>query len=448
MEDFRQYLHEKTNDAVIQKALIDELMKAGFSKFKTPTRSRIYVYVAKSERMSTVDNIKRSINGAIHDTSGQATRISSAGVITFNQTSPFFGIMIAVKPDASKDLSTDEQESLQGIFISAAFRIPNTEFGMEDLNAASKFVQTKFSVNHLMNKASDSWVKSAAITAKTLAGSSYSGDFIICQRSKSAFINRISKAASTLLKDGGHSIQLDKWNPADIWMVNPKYLNAKMKSFSSIQEMNEVIKMMFDDRELIGVSLKKVGSTAKIQVFNYDRESKSVKHDSHDMGKSGFINAMDMNLYFNNTGRVTIRSFGRPVNVNAEIQGKHAAGGKVGASALFGIFKDMAPRLKIKDARDITRDFETDPEKLLKQLHQWGVKLDPSTMRSVSVEEYAATVLAKKNVLTYCISKWQVCQMAMVIDKMSESDKDMIIQQLVDYASSSTDVSSVFIKVS
>ena len=86
-----------------------ELGKLGFVKFEDNTKFRVFVYVPKSDRVQELERIVKELSkfGAQRDTSSAGLKAGgSLGVVSFTKSS-FEGLQIAVKPDSSKDLTTD-----------------------------------------------------------------------------------------------------------------------------------------------------------------------------------------------------------------------------------------------------------------------------------------------------------------------------------------------------
>jgi len=86
------------------------------------------------------------------------------------------------------------------------------------------------------------------------------------------------KYISDLIKDKFGISQKDNWNPADIWMVQNeaaviKTINETVDGNGSqtILELNAVLRKMFKEEKVVGVSLKKIsGKTAKWQKYNVE----------------------------------------------------------------------------------------------------------------------------------------------------------------------------------
>lgn len=73
--------------------------------------------------------------------------------------------------------------------------------------------------------------------------------------------------------------QKDTWNPADIWLVADltkakRDLDSKIRDNStSLPEFNAILQDMFNSRQVVGISLKKMsGKTARWELVNFDGE--------------------------------------------------------------------------------------------------------------------------------------------------------------------------------
>jgi hypothetical protein len=75
-------------------------------------------------------------------------------------------------------------------------------------------------------------------------------------------------------------------------------------------------------------------------------------------------------------------------------------------------------------------------------------RLVPTEAARVTEEEFHNLVMKKDNALTYVISKTQVADIAVAIEGMSRANRNAMLEEMFDYASSSLSISSVFIKVS
>ena len=83
---------------------------------------------------------------------------------------------------------------------------------------------------------------------------------------------------SDVIKEKFGISQKDNWNPADIWMIQNERKVMKTieetvdgNGSQTILELNAVMRKMFQEETVVGVSLKKIsGNTAKWQKYNVD----------------------------------------------------------------------------------------------------------------------------------------------------------------------------------
>ena len=68
----------------------------------------------------------------------------------------------------------------------------------------------------------------------------------------------------------------DSWNPADIWIVNgsQSIIEKELeKSVTTIHELNSVLRQMYYDKRVMGISLKKTGKIAYYEEVNLDESN-------------------------------------------------------------------------------------------------------------------------------------------------------------------------------
>ena len=154
------------------------------------------------------------------------------------------------------------------------------------------------------------------------------------------------------------------------------------------------------------------------------------------------------NEIFFTGGKITFRLFGKPADVIGEINGKHAAGGKVGGGPLFRIMREFDKKFQVPAWKDIMKMYETKPEFVVSHLYKDMQKLAPSEASDITEDEYAKAIEEKGNSETYVISKWHANEVIHSFERMKKSVRDDCIAAILGYASSSTEISSIFIKVS
>ena len=100
----------------------------------------------------------------------------------------------------------------------------------------------------------------------------------------------------------------DTWNPADIWIINGNQnsLEQRIKSaiegkHQTIQQLNGILRKMFHDEEVMGISLKKTGPTAYYEKVNLEGLIPNTKEDNFDVPMSDF----KANFMIESTGMFT-----------------------------------------------------------------------------------------------------------------------------------------------
>lgn len=168
------------------------------------------------------------------------------------------------------------------------------------------------------------------------------------------------RARKSMLKDPNNKVVFsseDKWNPADIWMVSSTFNATELDQYKTVDEINNFIKTKYEERELIGVSLKKMVGDAKLKVLNYDLNAKQEKISKYGFKKYWmyFENIkkkneedrfpMDVYFYFDNGpyDRFQSRNFagGTKGSWQLEMKGASAAQGRCGGGSIVSILQSL-----------------------------------------------------------------------------------------------------------
>lgn len=244
-------------------------------------------------------------------------------------------------------------------------------------------------------------------------------------------VNRIERAFS----------DINKWNPADIWLMTAKGKKAVMDMSSgnkieNFMQLNKFIQEQYESKDLIGVSLKKVGSTVKSEVFNYERGSFDVQFSKFRISstsKDGYIsftkNKSPMEIQF--------RSFTPVGSWQGEIKGATAAGGKIGG----GVVAKIVQRVSGKSLSSLSANTVT----------QMANKNDPKLTQSI--KEFASSLNVQLQGVElqspdWKYSKYLTLELFSTINSLSATLRNKIMTEIIGYSSSATEYSSVFIKIS
>ena len=277
------------------------------------------------------------------------------------------------------------------------------------------------------------WLNSSVSIANELA-SEYPGPFI--QNRGSEWVKNLEAAVKPKLKEAGIS-DINKWSPADIWMVAPDEMNIQWPD--TLGEINTLLLSKYNEGKIIGVSLKKAGKSASLKAFN-DPEVESTRYEYK--GVDPRVNAAKAYILFDDAS-IEFRNFGGLTGFMGEIIGKKAAGGKVGYSIIKKALNDNG--IQLTDPKEIRNQVvENDPEFKAKFKKLWN---ETEGLDSADFERnYTNPKKTPNQNLLYRVSKYLALEVVNAISK--SDDPSEIINDLINYASSSTNASAVFVKAS
>ena len=275
------------------------------------------------------------------------------------------------------------------------------------------------------------WINSSVNIANELA-SKYSGPFI--QNRGSAWVKNLEASVKPFLKSVGIR-DINKWNPADIWMVSPDEMSIEWPD--NLGEINALLLEKYNNGKIIGVSLKKAEKSAKLKVTNLQKPE-AVEYEGIAVAPR---NAKAF-IKFSDGGSMEFRNFGGDTSFMGELEGTGAAAGKVG----YGYIKSILDKYGIEVSNPQTIRQEASKEDAnfkskFKKLWDETEGLEPSDFEP----NYNARPTPKSN-QAWRISKYLALELVNAVDKSKNRSK--VIDAFNRYASSQGDESSVFVKAS
>ena len=228
----------------------------------------------------------------------------------------------------------------------------------------------------------------------------------------------------------------DKWNPADIWLFSDKTKNIDWSG--NLEVLNGQIADLYEDSELVGVSLKMIGkkSDVKTKTFNDpDIDPENYKYE----GYRSSPNSANSEIIFTG-GKATARMFSIIKSFNIEIKGKTAQGGKAGMEAINTILERngldlLPPNQEVIDA------FQKNDETYYNKLYY----LYDRFVTNISGEEFLQKYENSK--LGWVIGKFYSLLLIEKLEDNKPNPANEIINDIMRYAYSSTKDSSKFIKI-
>ena len=163
----------------------------------------------------------------------------------------------------------------------------------------------------------------------------------------SKFMNSIYDLFKENLKEInkiGLRIGGDKWNPGDIWISSERQFPTKT-DLPSVRSMNVYLLEKYRKAKIIGVSLKKLGANPRYETYNLPDQDISFKFKRVVPQTVNGTNSKDMYVDAGkNDGdiRIQIRTSDYGQDIQCEIKGKNAAGGKAGFGITSYLMKQLA----------------------------------------------------------------------------------------------------------
>jgi hypothetical protein len=331
---------------------------------------------------------------------------------------------------------TSQAESAQ--CIANAIRYSQGEITKEDITkesiqkSKSNIEITDFESASNLLETNNGWLISSVSIANALA-TQYPGSFI--HNRGSEWVQRLNNVVKPLLKGEGVK-DLNKWNPADIWMVNPEQMNIEWPT--TLLEINALLLEKFNAGLIIGVSLKKTDEKATLKVYNNSTSPQSeYEYDGIDIRPSHAKSY----ILLKDGSKIEFRNFNGLTGFQGELVLKKAAGGKVGYSIIKKSFSDN--NINLSDPNEIKTQVENnDADFKFKFEKLWNSFPELASEDFNSYYDDPKKTLNQKE--SYRISKFLALEIASAISKTKNANK--IISNIIGYASSQTSVSSVFVK--
>ena len=395
--------------------------------------------------LSAIDHYKKNpTNFAMLDTKGQPVKLSAL------KKSKEFGGGISGAGGGTKQ--TAIAESAQCVWCAAMLQhgISNPiEFYTDEILSAS-FKEVKVGKTSLKEVLGidDAWKNSSFLTAQILIKEGYIHKGMTFHRD-SSLMNAIYKAKDEAFKNNGFAkFTNDKWNPGDIWAVDPSF-NIKSINTESVSSLQKSILEHFVDRSCVSISLKKVVKSAKTKEYNVnlppdtdDYKLISAEAKSTKSGR-GTIWTTKRGIIVFDSGSLTIKDNSSFGSIKMEIEGKTARGGGAGwgyimdaASMVFG--KKLPPTGRIKQ---LATRVEKGDERALKWFYQLVTSVEPN----ITYEEYLQEVKQKDGAWIH--AKIGALYIIGLLKANGGTKANRFITKIINYAGSKTEDSSAYVKV-
>jgi hypothetical protein len=406
------------NINILESALIG----MGYSIKKKTTKT--IDIVVDGDRIAALNKIATEFGGRYNPKGGS----SSIGRTEFPD-----GSSVNAKPSsggsgAGSDITT-LAESAQCVYCASVWK--DKDFSKESFKSVKNIYDIDTTIDKIIEKLPEHWVDSCVLTARTLFKKYGTKNYTFHRGSN--WVNELQSHWKILNRKEQQFSNINKWSPADIYMVSEVGSKIDLTKTKSIMELNNVMIDAFKSNDIIGVSLKITKNTASISVKNVSSLRPSYKFASLTVGKKSFEQSGDSFIMFVG-GEIQFRTFGS--TWQGEIGGKNAKMGKISGGPINVIMKNNGIRLLAQN------EIIHKSSRLVKEFYKFYKHFEKTkAMTEAQFESYVDT--KDQN---WWVSKFLSTQLMYYVDK--HKDKDAIVSAMIGYAASESLLSGPYIKVS
>jgi len=330
---------------------------------------------------------------------------------------------------------------------------PEYTITMSDLEAVSSSVDTDkpLAAIHEFLINDPAWMKSSIRTANELYGATKYRNTKFKFHRGTSIVNTVENHFKKVnAADGRPFSNINKWTPADIYMCSHDFDTSMITNEVIFQGgINKVLLNLIKEKKLIGVSLKKVESAAaNLTEHNFTRASLTVKKRFVSVGSKSLMGSMD--VYVEGQGvSVQFRATDKEGKTwQGEVMGSSAKHGRVGGGVMNYIMEAV-----YGSGKGVWSEYPSAAEV---SVAARGNALDRKILN-----------LAKKNRQYVCApgekfdldsissmrTQWKFAKYIglLVVDRMmsgSAEERDDITTRIYLYATSASDNSAPYIKIS
>ena len=340
-------------------------------------------------------------------------------------------------------------ESSQALYAALVFNVLGREMSIKDVTkenfsraAGSAITDEKF--DSMVNNLPDDWINSSIAGANALYRL-YKGKGSFTFHRGSKLVDAVEKTFTTINRQEGAFGNLNKWSPADIYMVGGGFNVGALQAEKTLKGLNEKMFEFIQSNQLIGVSLKKITGTGRISKKNFPTDKKLMTASYR--GTSTNLDAMDGYIQWGSqtTEKIQFRSFGGEASLTGwqgEIKGASANQGKISLGPInFILNRHGLPKLPTSlESASLARG---NTDKHARDIAQMMVTY--GTVKSNEVEQVAEMIKQRSDKYRY--SKYLVMTLLTTITNAPAQIRDQVVQDFYLYASSQATYSAPYIKL-
>ena len=311
---------------------------------------------------------------------------------------------------------------------------------MKTIQKYSNLFSIDGNIDDIRNNLPDDWIKSSVTGANALYNRfGRSGKYTFHRGD--ATVNRINAAFDRAKSSEGVRMNINKWNPSDIWMVRSDYDFKCVDDEKTLLGLNQCIQDQLQKGKLIGISLKKMQSGASLSTKNVFGD---MKVDKNYAGYEYSGKSIDAYVKLSGGTKIQFRSFGTGLGLTGfqgEVKGANANQGKIGLGPTNMILRVHGfSQIPTNAASRVTSNPDSVFNEIAVGLKKYG-RLTDKQIEEVRESE-------KINTPKFLYSKLQATQLLDILESIRNKNvRDQLVEDLYLYASSQSRFSSAYYKL-
>ena len=414
---------------------------------KIKDTSKILEYRIESDNRASdrvkVENILASNRISFGELTRDVGSFGGSEIVTFDMRR--VRIIYKLKDNRGSGGGADDtrrNESAQALYAAIAFGLKR-KITIGDINGVNvKKFSDKFvideNVNIILDELPDEWIESSLLGANKLYEKFKKGKYVFHRGSKQ--VDLINDIFSKVKKLEKFRMDINKWNPSDIWMISEGFDFKELSKEKTILGLNQVIQDKLEDESLIGVSLKRMVGSASISPKNVFKDMKTTRtYNGYEFSKK----SIDAYVLLSGGTKIQYRSFGAGTGLTGfqgEVKGANANQGKISLGPTNMILRNHgAPQVPTNAADRVRREPLAVFNDISIGLKKYA-KMSTSEITKLAVDEKIVTQ-------KFLYSKLQATQLITILESLKPNLRDQIVEDLYLYASSQSKYSSSYYKL-
>ena len=418
---------------------LNEILGNEKTEMKSAGPRSVNYIVRAQNRAETADRVQQKFKQKRMKFESKIIKSHSGYPCTVFQLSDKSKFTIIYKTASDAKVSTALAESAQAVFASIAFNVKRGNITEVDLTPDNFTAATRngnasvtSTLQDIEKKLTDDWVMSS-VKGANLLRDKYRNKSFECHRG-SRKVKIIEDAFTRVKQKEGLSINLNKWSPADIYLIEHGFDPSPLKQENTILGLNALMFKYLTEEKVIGVSLKKLGNTGNITPVNFPTDKSAptftyVGVESPPASTSGYIVMKKDNSQM----KINFRTFTASGGWSGEVlvPGGTARHGKISHGPLNDVLK----------AHGVTQITDNIPSRNIatQNKQQTAVKMAKSMVKHRFVpakDEKAIVNMIKASNDNYRQSKFLVQELFDNLPLNDQQKMNQIVEDMYRYAGS------------